>query len=73
MIKNLITISLVLLAVCAFNLGMDWINFSHGLNPWAAFPLTILLCVFAVVTYTSWDIITEVVDGRNEVDTGADN
>ena len=39
MIHLLTTVVLSLIAFITFNLGMDWINFGHGLHPVIALPI----------------------------------
>lgn len=52
--RNLTCIFLGIIACVFFNLGMDYLNFDHGLHPAIAFPITILAIV-AMWYFLSWD------------------
>lgn len=45
--------TLLLVAYVMFNLGMDWINFNYGLNPFIAFPITVIALFTALACYVS--------------------
>jgi uncharacterized membrane protein (DUF485 family) len=48
-LKHLVLIGLMFAAFVSFNLGMDWINFGHGLHPAIAFPIATLAIVMMFI------------------------
>lgn len=51
MINFVFCISTGILAFILFNLGMDHINFGHGINPWISLPLAIVCALISLVFY----------------------
>lgn len=50
MIRIATLAALTLLAFILANLGMDWIEFGQGLNPYIAFPISAIIITFVVRT-----------------------
>ena len=51
MFKTLFVIALSLLTFITANLGMDYINFGHGLHPAIAFPVSTVAVILAVTVH----------------------
>ena len=50
MIRLTLLAALTLLAFTLATLGLDWIDYGYGLNPWLAFPIAAFITIFVVRT-----------------------
>jgi len=54
-LKSLLCAALAVLAMLVFELGHDWLELGHGLNPMLAFPAATLLLLGSLGVHAVFD------------------